>query len=111
MPGFWEQRGASLYGAGQPDVNLLNAEALNNGHVRLKGVAISTSGAEMSLEIRIDGGEWQRIELPIREENHASEWQFIWQPAYAGDFLVELRINMGEPQRKTILRVPMEQAS
>lgn len=109
IPGFWEQRGASLHGAGQPNANLIGAAALSDGLVRLHGMAINDPDAEMILEIRIDGGEWRQVGLSSQEVNRASEWQFIWQPAYAGDFLVELRINAGEPQQKTILRVLMEQ--
>ncbi len=108
VPGFWEQRGAPLDSVGQADANLIGAVQQTDGMIRLHGMALNTSGAEMALEIRFDGGAWLRIELPSREQNRAFEWQYAWRPAYAGDFLVELRINAGEPQYKTILRVGLE---
>jgi hypothetical protein len=107
-PGFWEQRGASLHGAGQPDASLIGAIWQGDGLIRLHGMAINASGAEMALEIRFDGGAWLRVETGVSAENRAREWQYAWRPPYAGDFLVELRVDSGEPQLRTIVRVGLE---
>ncbi|PJF27137.1 MAG: hypothetical protein CUN53_05190 [Phototrophicales bacterium] len=111
VPGFWEQRGASLDGAGHADVNLIGAVWQGDGLIRLHGMAINALGAEMALEIRFDGDEWLRVERAVSHRNRAFEWHYTWQPPYAGDFLVELRIDSGKPQQKVILRVGLESMS
>jgi DMSO/TMAO reductase YedYZ molybdopterin-dependent catalytic subunit len=108
VPGFWEQRGASLDGAGQADASLLGAEPLGSGVIRLYGMALNAAGEGTALEIRFDGGEWYPVEHRVSGEQGASEWLYAWQPAYSGDFMVELRINGGEPRHKVIVRVSAE---
>jgi hypothetical protein len=108
VPGFWEGRGAALDGAGHADANLLGAESLGGGLIRLHGMAISAAGDGTALEIRFDGGEWHPVACRHSGGWSAFEWQYAWQPAYAGDFLIELRINASEPRHKVIVRVPAE---
>jgi DMSO/TMAO reductase YedYZ molybdopterin-dependent catalytic subunit len=106
--GFWESRGESSEGYSPAIAVVRGAQMQPDGVLLLSGEANTTS-----IQIRIDGGDWQPLDPTAitRQSAHHVEWRARWQAPYPGDFVIETRHHApsqaGNPT-STIIRVPPE---
>lgn len=95
-PGFWERRGLPTSGAVDPIATV--SAAFNSAAVTLSGAAYGGKQPVRAVELRIDGGPWQRVDC-AGEAGRLAHWQTTWTPSAPGAYTIEARAITGDDAR------------
>ncbi|MBZ0308411.1 MAG: molybdopterin-dependent oxidoreductase [Anaerolineae bacterium] len=92
--GYWESRGWSNRAEVQTHTLIFSPksyEKIRQG-VEIQGIAFAGYREIVSVEVRIDGGEWIPASLSQNETPLAwTQWSLVWQPAAPGKYTLEVR--------------------
>ncbi len=108
---YWTTRGyaaeAPIKTASRIDVPRSFARVPAGGEVPVAGVAWAQDRGIESVQVRVDGGPWQRAELGTADNADTwRQWQWRWRPT-AGNHTLEVRATDATGHTQTARRAPI----